>query len=207
MGKVIATITTSVDGFITGPDDGPGRGLGVGGERLHYWVMGGPWTYETEHEPTVGMSDADQAFFEELTSGLGAGICGRGMYDSADAWGGTNPFDGPLWVVTHRLEDAPDPETGFRFTDSLDAALEGATAAAGGKDIAISGGGDVIRQALAAGQVDVLAISTAPVVLGRGKRLFEGFDHDIDLEKKSVHSSPYATHVTYLVKRRSIGQA
>jgi dihydrofolate reductase len=122
------------------------------------------------------------------------------MYDSAEAWGGTNPFDGPLWVVTHRLDDAPAPETGFRFVNSLDTALEEATAAADGKDIAVSGGGDVIRQALAAGYVDVLAISTAPVVLGRGKRLFEGFDQDIDLEITKVHSSPYATHTTYTVK-------
>ena len=44
MGKVIASITTSVDGYVTGPDDGPAYGLGRGGERLHYWVMGGPWT-------------------------------------------------------------------------------------------------------------------------------------------------------------------
>jgi dihydrofolate reductase len=59
----------------------------------------------------------------------------------------------------------------------------------------------LIRQALAAGLVDVLAISTAPVILGRGKRLFDGLDHDIDLEIKSVHSSDYATHITYNVKR------
>ncbi len=201
MSRVIATITTSVDGFFTGPSDGPGSGLGVGGERLHYWVMGGPWTYETEHEPGVGMSEADREFFEHLTSGLGAGICGRGMYDSAEAWGGINPFDGPLWVLTHRLEDAPDPETGFRFVDSLETALEEATAEAEGKDIAISGGGDVIRQALAAGYVDVLSVSTAPVILGRGKRLFDGFDYDIDLEIRSVHSSSYATHTTYTVLR------
>jgi dihydrofolate reductase len=200
LSKVIATITTSVDGFITGPDDGPGCGLGVGGERLHYWVMGGPWTYETEHEPGVGMTGADEKFFEELTSDLGAGICGRGMYESAEAWGGTNPFDGPLWVVTHRVEDEPDPEAGFKFIDSLDAAVEEATAAADGKDIAISGGGDLIRQALEAGHVDVLAISTAPVILGQGKRLFDGFDHDIDLEIRSVHSSDYATHTTYTVR-------
>jgi len=200
MGNVIATITTSVDGFITGPNDGPGCGLGEGGERLHYWVMGGPWTYETEHEPGAGMSDADKEFFADLTSGLGAGICGRGMYDSADAWGGTNPFDGPLWVVTHRMEDAPAPATGFQFIDSLDAAFEEASAAADGKDIAVSGGGDVIRQALAAGRVDVLAISTAPVVLGRGKRLFEGFDHDIDLQIRKTYSAPYATHTIYTVK-------
>ena len=200
MSKVIATITTSVDGFFTGPNDGPGCGLGVGGERLHYWVMGGPWTYETEHEPGVGMSDADREFFDELTDGLGAGICGRGMYDSAEAWGGTNPFEGPLWVLTHRVEDAPPPESGFTFIDGLDSAMEEATAAADGRDVAISGGGDVIRQALAAGYADVLAISTAPVVLGKGKRLFDGFDRDIDLEIKSVHTSPYATHTTYIVR-------
>ena len=67
--------------------------------------------------------------------------------------------------------------------------------------MAVGGGADVIRQALAGGYVDVLAISTAPVVLGRGKRLFEGFEQDLDLEKVSVHSSPYATHTTYAVKR------
>src|SRR3974390_3418066 len=46
MGKVAAGVTVSVDGYIAGPDDGPGRGLGIGGERLHYWVFGGPWTYD-----------------------------------------------------------------------------------------------------------------------------------------------------------------
>src|SRR5262245_15738515 len=50
MSKVIASITTSVDGYITGPGDGPESGLGRGGERLHYWVMGGPWTYEGGHD-------------------------------------------------------------------------------------------------------------------------------------------------------------
>lgn len=48
MGKVMAGITTSIDGYITGPNDGPGRGLGDGGERLHTGVFGGPWTYESE---------------------------------------------------------------------------------------------------------------------------------------------------------------
>ena len=67
--------------------------------------------------------------------------------------------------------------------------------------MAVGGGADVIRQALAGGYVDVLAISTAPVILGGGKRLFEGFEQDIDLEKVSVHSSQYATHTTYAVKR------
>jgi dihydrofolate reductase len=197
---VIASITTSVDGYVTGPGDGPGCGLGVGGERLHHWVMGGPWTYETEHDPGA-MTGVDKEFFDELTSNLGAGICGRGMYDAAGAWGGTNPFDGTLFVLTHRLADAPDPATGFVFVDDLATAMRRATEDAAGRDVAIGGGADVIRQALAAGYVDDVVISTAPVVLGGGKRLFDGFEHDVDLEIRRVWTSPYATHVRYAVRR------
>src|SRR6478735_326446 len=110
-GKVIAGITISVDGYVTGPDDGPGLGLGVGGERMHYWVFGGPWTYESVRD--VGSMDGvDKEFFDDLTAELGAGICGRGMYDAAGAWGGMNPFPGRLFVLTHRLDRRrrrPDP--------------------------------------------------------------------------------------------------
>ncbi|RYP87254.1 dihydrofolate reductase [Nocardioides guangzhouensis] len=197
MSKVIATITMSVDGYVTGPDDGPGCGLGVGGERLHYWVMGGPWTYDNEHEPGTDMEAADKAFFASLTGSLGAGICGRGMYESAGAWGGTNPFDGPLFVLTHRIADQPDPSAGFTFVDGFDAALAAAREAAGDKDVAISGGADTIRQALRAGVVDTLAVSTAPVVLGAGKRLFDGFTDDLELAITAVHHSTYAVHTVY----------
>ena len=197
---VIATITTSVDGYITGPDDGPGNGLGTGGERLHYWVMGGPWTYETEHD-TNGMTGVDREFFDAMTENLGAAIVGRGMYEAAGAWGGTNPFPGPLFVLTHRTDDAPDPSTGFTFVGDLASALEQAQAVAGDGNVSIGGGADVIRQAIAAGYVDELVISTAPVVLGAGKALFDGFDQDLDLEVRQVWSSPYATHVHYAIRR------
>ena len=200
MSKVIASITSSVDGYVTGPNDGPECGLGEGGERLHYWVMGGPWTYESEHEPGK-VTGPDKEFFDGMVARLGSGIVGRGMYEAAGAWGGTNPFGGTLYVLTHRTDDQPDPASGFVFVDGLDRAMELAKEDAGEKDVSIGGGADVIRQALAAGYVDELAISTAPVVLGGGKRLFEGFEHDLDLEKLSVASSHYATHVTYAVKR------
>jgi dihydrofolate reductase len=197
--RVRASITTSVDGYVTGPDDGPGRGLGVGGERLHYWVFGGPWTYETEHFGEMGPED--KAFFDLLVADMGAAVCGRGMYDAAGAWGGQNPFGGTLFVLTHRTEDAPEPATGFVFVDSFEAALEGATTAAAGRAVGIGGGADVIRQALAAGVVDELAVSVAPVILGAGKRLFEGFTDDVDLEILSVHHSAFATHTRYAVRR------
>src|SRR5687767_283401 len=80
---VKAAITVSLDGYVTGPDDRAGQGLGVGGERLHYWVMGGPWTYATDREPGAGMTDADRAYYDALLEGTSAGLCGRGLYDSS----------------------------------------------------------------------------------------------------------------------------
>jgi hypothetical protein len=69
MTKVLAGITTSVDGYVAGPDDGPGRGLGEGGEQLHYWVFDGPWTYESP--PTGEPTGDDAAWLEELIGRIG----------------------------------------------------------------------------------------------------------------------------------------
>jgi dihydrofolate reductase len=59
----------------------------------------------------------------------------------------------------------------------------------------------VIRQALRAGLVEELTITIAPVVLGAGKRLFEGFDQSLNLDHVRVLQSPFATHITYRVLR------
>ena len=91
MGKVTASITTSVDGFVTGPDDGPEYGLGKGGERLHYWVMGGPWTYDGGHN--FAMHYPRQGFLRR-DRGRFASVGPHGMYDAAGAWEGTDPFAG-----------------------------------------------------------------------------------------------------------------
>lgn len=202
MGKVVAAITTSVDGYITGPDDGPELGLGRGGERLHYWVMGGPWTYESEHEPGADMAPEDRAFFDRMVANLGSALCGRVMFESSGRWGGTNPFGVPLFVVTHHPEDDPPaPDSGFVLVTSFEEALSRARDAAGDKDVSISGGADVIRQGLDAGEVDELVISTAPVILGAGKRLFDGFAKDTELRILEVVQSPFASHVRYAVEK------
>ena len=104
-----ASMTVSVDGYFVGPEDGPGCGLGIGGERLHYWVFGGPWTYEKEPEQS-DLNAADDAFLGEAMDRLGAVICGRSTYESAGAWGGKNPWDVPLYVVTHRVDEQPEAE-------------------------------------------------------------------------------------------------
>lgn len=199
MGKVIASITTSVDGYVAGPDDGPGRGLGVGGERLHHWVFGGPWTYEHDN-PEATMSGADKEYFDQVNARTGAVVAGRSTYDAAEAWGGSNPWPTPFFIVTHRTEDEPEG-AGFAFVEGLGVALDRARAAAGGKDVLVMGGADVIRQALAAGVVEELGISVAPVVMGGGKGLFDRFDRDVELTPVSVHQSAFATHVWYSVNR------
>ena len=137
MGKVIAAITTSVDGYVTGPDDGPEYGLGRGGERLHYWVMGGPWTYEGEH--AFAMSDADKAFYEPLVATIGAGSSAGGCTTPRARGAGTNPFRGTLIVLTHRIDDQPDPANGFHFVKGLDHALSCARQDAGDKDVSVGG--------------------------------------------------------------------
>lgn len=196
MSKVVASITMSLDGFITGPNDGPGRGLGEGGERLHYWVFGGPWSYE--HEPSGAATGIDKDYLDEATARLGAVVAGRNTYESAGHWGGSNPWPVPLFIVTHRTDELPDE--GFIFVGNLDDAIARARHAAGEKDVSLMGGADVIRQALRKGQVDQLNIEIAPAVLGGGKHLFEGFDTTIALEHIGVTQSLYATHIQYGVK-------
>ena len=198
MTSVVAAITMSLDGYITGPNDGPGNGLGDGGERLHYWVFGGPWSYAAE--PRSEATGADKEYLDGAMARAGAVVVGRGMYESAEAWGGQNPFGMPLFVVTHRPEDQPG-EGGFTFVVGLGEALARAREAAGGKDISIGGGADVIRQALRAGVVDELSISIAPLVLGGGKRLFDGFEDSFELEHVALRQSQFATHITYRLVR------
>ena len=195
MTKVLAGITTSVDGYVAAPNDGPRKGLGEGGERLHYWVFGGPWTYGSAlGEPT----GEDAAWLEEVMSRLGAVVAGRWTYEAAEHWGDENPWGIPVFIVTHRTEEQPE---GFTFVSGVKEAVEQAKAAAGEKDVHVMGGADIIRQALDEGLVDELTIIIAPVILGGGKHLFDGFTKSVDLEHIGFRQSPLATFIDYRVKR------
>ena len=202
MPKVIAGITTSVDGYVAGPDDGPGKGLGEGGERLHYWVFGGPWTYDAE--PTGQATGEDADWLREAMSGLGAVVTGRWTYEAAEHWGGENPWDISVFVVTHRPEEEPEGGA-FKFVSGVEEAVARAKEAAGDKHVHVMGGADVIRQALDAGLVDELTLILAPVVLGGGKRLFDGFTTSLELEHVGVRQSPFATFIDYRVKKDEPG--
>ena len=197
MTKVLAGITTSVDGYITGPHDGPGKGLGEGGERLHHWVFGGPWTYDSGPKGEPAGEDAE--WLAETTSRVGAVVGGRWTYEAAGHWGGENPWGLPFFIVTHRTQDEPEGG-GFTFVSGVGEAVQRARDAAGDRDVHVMGGGDVIRQALEAGLVDELTVIIAPITLGGGKRLFEGFSSSLELEHLGVRQSRFATFVDYRVR-------
>jgi len=155
MGKVVADITMSLDGLVTGPDDGPGRGLGEGGECLHNRVMGRPWRYDDggrRFDPV----DVDRHVLAEALS-AGARIIGRRMFDVTGGWGG-NPPGGPsarYFVLTHAApREWASPDSPFTFvTDGIESALAQARAAVGDQGVTIGGGANVIQQYLAAGLV------------------------------------------------------
>jgi len=201
MGKVLAGITLSLDGYVTGPDDRPGAGLGEGGERLHYWVFGGPWSYDDG--PRGKAADVDQAYLDEVFSSGGAWIVGRTMHDIVDGWGDDPGFGVPVFVVTHRPhETVVKGDTTFEFvTGGITEALARAREAAGEKNVIVMGGADLLRQYLDAGLVDELTLTLAPVLLGAGKRLFDGIDStDIAFERFAVVESPFATHLRFRVR-------
>ena len=195
--SVIANITTSVDGYIAGPDDGPGKGLGEGGERLHSWVFGGPWSYDDVPRGDARGEDAE--WLNEVSARIGAVVGGRWTYEAARHWGDENPWGLPFFIVTHRPEE--EPEGGdFSFVAGVDEAIARAKDAAGERDVSIMGGADVIRQALEAGLVDELSIIVAPLTLGAGKPLFEGFSKSVELEHAGVRQSQFATFIDYRVR-------
>ena len=118
------------------------------------------------------------------------------------AGGGENPpFHHPVFVLTHHAREAValDGGTSFQFvTEGIESALKQAKRAAQGRDVWLAGGASVANQYLAAGLVDEIDVSIAPVILGSGARLFEGLDRGaIDLKQIRAVDAPGVTHIKY----------
>lgn len=199
MSKVRFDISMSLDGYIAGPDDGVGNGLGDGGERLHEWGTG-LRSWREAHGYEGGEEGIDSDVMAEAFADSGAIIIGRRMFDIAEEpWGDEPPFHMPVFVVTHRPREplAKDGGTTFHFvTDGIEATLEQAREAAGDKDVAIGGGANVIQQYLAAGLVDEFQLHIVPVLMGGGVPLFEGLGRR-EFEKTRELASPAVTHMRF----------
>ena len=202
MGKVAVDITTSLDGYVAGPNDGPDLPLGENGERLHEWIFG-LRAWREPHGLEGGETNRDSEIVEEGLADRGAVIVGRRMFDNADGWGEEPPFHVPVFVLTHeaREPEAKDGGTTFTFvTDGVESAFRQAKAAAGDRNILVGGGASTVQQFLKAGLVDELQIHVTPLLLGGGVKLLDSLnDDDVKLEITRVVESPTVTHLQYRV--------
>jgi dihydrofolate reductase len=201
MTHTTAHVSISLDGFIAGPDQDRDNPLGVGGLRLHQWHIG--------DDP----NEADARVAADLLRPRGAFVMGRNMFgpirgewdeDWRGWWGDEPPYHAPVFVLTHHPHDPIEMAGGTTFhfvTDGFDAAYARAREVAGDQDVSIAGGASTVRQALAAGVIDVLTLDIAPVVLGSGESPFQGLN-DLKLEPIEAIHSPLATHVRYRVATR-----
>lgn len=185
---LVRGFTISLDGYGSGPEQSLENPLGIGGERLHDWLVSSR-TFHRMQGIEGGEAGLDDDFAAESMSGMGAWILGRNMFgpirgpwpdESWRGWWGDNPpYHTPVYVLTHHQRPSLAMEGGtvFHFvTEGIHAALELARAAAGEQDIRLLGGVSTLRQYLNAGLVDGLHLAVSPILLGSGEHLLEGLD-------------------------------
>ncbi|NUR63783.1 MAG: dihydrofolate reductase [Catenulispora sp.] len=168
MSNVVLYMSVSVDGFIAGPNDGPGQGLGVGGECLHDWLSSGG-VDPASHRPVGGPS---ATVFDELMA-TGAVITGRRTFEFAGGWDGDHHDGVPIFVLTHAAPAEPAPGHARYVTDGIESCVAQAKAAAGDRDILLHGAA-VAQECLRTDLLDEMELQLVPVLLGQGRRLFEG---------------------------------
>ncbi len=206
----VHNFSVSLDGFGTGEGQSLDAPFGHAGDRLQQWFFA-TRTFHAMHGQPGGSTGVDDAFASNWGPGIGAEIMGRNKFgpqrgpwvdEEWKGWWGDNPvFHTPVFVLTHHPRPSLEMEGGttFHFLDADPAeALAAARQVAGGLDIRIGGGPSIIRQFLATDLVDHLHIVVVPIVLGRGERLwdgFEGFEHRFRGE--AVSSPSGASHLTF----------
>jgi dihydrofolate reductase len=213
----VRSFSVSLDGFGAGPNQDLQNPLGVGGLALHEWFF----RTRTFHEmhPTAsgesGSTGIDEGFAARGFENVGAWILGRNMFGPVRGawpdeswkgwWGDTPPYHVPVFVLTHHVRAPIEMKGGTTFyfvTDGIEAALERAMDAAGGKEVRLGGGVATIRQYLRAGLVDEMHLAVSPVLLGKGENLLEGIDLPrLGYECTGRVAGEGATH--YLIARRT----
>lgn len=197
MSKVFVALAVSVDGYITGRDPGPGRGLGDA-ELLFDWYADG----DTPSQVADGfrLSRPSARVFDAIAGRVGASLVGRTTYDDSGwAEGGTPHPTAPMVVLSHR----PLPASHGRqtvVTTGIQDAVATARHAAGDKDVAVMGGG-ALTAALQAGLVDEIILHQVPVLLGGGRAFFQGLPRHVELRLREAVAAPGVTHLHYEVAR------
>ncbi len=196
MSKVVGGHAVSVDGFITGRDPGPGRGLGDA-SMLFDWY--GDGDVPSQVFDGFRLSEPSARVFDGVAGRLGAIVAGRNTYDDSDQFGGGSPHPtAKLFVLSHRPAEVSERQT--LITTGIEDAIVAARDAAAGKDVGLMGGG-VLTCALEAQLVDEFILHQVPVLLGAGRRFFQELPHHVRLRLVEVVPAPGVTHLHYEVVR------
>lgn len=168
MGKVIASASMSLDGYIAKNDNTIGH--------LFDWLQNGDVELRTATEQiTFHVSPQSAKHWRQWVAGLGAIVCGRTLFDFTDGWGGRHTMDVPVVVVTHQFPTTwveAHPDAPFHFvTDGIEAAVAKAQDIAGDRIVAVTAG-TIARQCLELGLLDEVAVDLVPVVMGKGRPFF-----------------------------------
>ena len=199
MAATVLYMSMSLDGFIAGPNEGPGNGLGDGGHRLHEWALPAA---DADHKAISGLDGVNRQVVDEFMA-TGAVVAGRGTFEPAGGWGGDHHDGVPIWVLSRH---APGLDVSkwplVTYVDDVKTAMTEAKRAAGDKNVLVHGAATA-QLALAAGVLDELEIHLVPVLLGQGRRLFDerGPEH-IELERTRVlEGEAGVIHLHYRVQR------
>jgi dihydrofolate reductase len=202
MANVIVALSMSLDGFIAGPNDGPERPLGEGGERLFDWYTSGDTDFVMPNgKMTVKPAPESAAYMREMYETVGALVSGRRTFDIANGWGGQHPLNVPVFVLTQTVPQAwANDGAPFTFvTDGIESAVAQAKAVAGPKDVGVAAA-SVAQQCIRAGLLDGIHIDLVPVLLGDGVRLFEHLGTaPIELERTNVVQAPGVLHLDFRI--------
>jgi dihydrofolate reductase len=204
---VFVDVGVSLDGYLAGPNGGPRNPMGGSSTIIHRWLFETATFLEHIGLPGGDATSPDDAIVKAIFARAGAYVMGRHMFDEGEVgWPENAPFHAPVFVLTHTPRE-PWPRPGgttFHFvTDGIESALELARAAAGGKDVRISGGAATIRQYVQAGHVEEITLHVAPVLIGSGIGLLDGLGpSDLGLEQVEVIAAPLVTHIRYRVLPR-----
>ncbi len=212
----VESFSISLDGYGAGPEQSLDNPLGIGGHELHQWALPTRTVQRAVGGNDGGTTGIDEDFAARGFRSIGAWILGRNMFgpvrgpwpdlDWKGWWGDSPPYHVPVFVLTHHARPSLEMAGGTTFhfvTGGIHEALDRARTAAAGKDVRIGGGASTIRQYLAEGLIDELHLAIAPVLLGRGERLFDAVDlRTAGYECAQMVASEQATHV---VLRREAG--
>ena len=179
-------MSTSIDGFVAGPNQDKDNPVGQGAMPIFGWQMA-TRTGKAMFGGDGGTDGVDEAFVAESLDNnvYGAHIIGRNMFGPIRGewdltwngwWGDNPPYHHDVFVLTHYKRDPLVMEGGTTFffvTEGIEAALMHAQDAAGDLDVQVGGGASAVQQYLRAGLLDELHMVQVPVILGAGERLLQ----------------------------------